>query len=158
MSHEVRHRLAVECYRGQVAVVFTATLQLQNETCLDDDFVKLLIEKLFTSADKFDTEVSAWCLMPDHFHVLFQGRSSTADVWRAMTAFKQQTGFWLSRHRLGVRWQKDFYDHIVRSDESLETQMLYIAANPVRAGLVANWRDYVWMGGTHIELMRASRD
>ena len=65
-----------------------------------------------------------------------------------MRLFKQRTGFWLSRNFSHVRWQKDFYDHILRSDESIEKHMLYILNNPARKGLVKNWKDYPFKGST----------
>jgi putative transposase len=43
-------------------------------------------------------------------------------------------------------WQRDFFDHRLRSHESLDEKWAYIRANPVRAGLVArpeDWR-FVW--------------
>ena len=35
-----------------------------------------------------------------------------------------------------VAWQRDFFDHRVRHDESLDEKVAYIRANPVRAGLI----------------------
>jgi len=42
---------------------------------------------------------------------------------------------WLAKKH-GVRWQRDFFDHRLRSWESAEEKGAYIRANPVRAGLV----------------------
>jgi putative transposase len=39
-------------------------------------------------------------------------------------------------------WQKNFYDHIVRSDESLLDLCHYILNNPVRKGIVSTWEEY----------------
>ncbi|HEX7261234.1 MAG TPA: hypothetical protein VF258_05415, partial [Luteolibacter sp.] len=69
--------------------------------------------------------------MPDHFHALmgFPGSRSMVQV---VTAFKS----WLaSRNR--IRWQRDFFDHRLRSWESAQEKAGYIRMNPVRAGLVA---------------------
>lgn len=71
-----------------------------------------------------------------------------------MVAFKQQTGFWLARHRPAISWQKDFFDHIIRSEESLETQVLYAVNNPVRAGMVQEWWQYPDTDGTMVDEMR----
>lgn len=53
---------------------------------------------------------------------------------RCMKRFKQQSGFRLAK--AGFRWQKDFYDRMVRGESELRSQVRYIIANPVRAGLV----------------------
>lgn len=45
-----------------------------------------------------------------------------------------------------IEWQRDYFDHRLRNDESHEEKADYIRQNPVRAGLVAkpdHW-PYVW--------------
>jgi REP element-mobilizing transposase RayT len=84
--------------------------------------------------------------MPDHVHLIFQGTHGSADTWAAMTAFKQRSGFWFARHRLRMRWQKDFYDHVLRSEEEVRDALVYIAANPLRAGLVRDPAEYPFTG------------
>ena len=39
-------------------------------------------------------------------------------------------------------WQKNFYDHIVRKEESLLKIAEYIVDNPVRKELVSEWEEY----------------
>ncbi|HYH65935.1 MAG TPA: transposase [Urbifossiella sp.] len=134
-----KHRLPPECYRGRVAVAFTACLRFEPDTRLDEETVAAVRAKLAAAGAKHGCAVVVWCLMPDHLHVILAGASDDADTWRAMVSFKQQTGFWLARNRPAVAWQGDFYDHVVRSDESLDVQARYILDNPVRAGLVADW-------------------
>ncbi len=46
----------------------------------------------------------------------------------------------------GISWQRDYFDHRLRSDESHEEKSHYIRQNPVRKGLVTNpeeWK-FVW--------------
>jgi hypothetical protein len=38
---------------------------------------------------------------------------------------------------MGIEWQRDFFEHRLRSDESWREKANYILANPVRKGLVA---------------------
>jgi putative transposase len=49
----------------------------------------------------------------------------------------------------GVVWQRDFFDHRLRSDESWRDKAEYIALNPVRKGLVTRPEDWphIWMPG-----------
>jgi len=46
----------------------------------------------------------------------------------------------------GISWQRDFFDHRLRREESLRDKSDYILQNPVRAGLVKRAGDwpYVW--------------
>ena len=52
----------------------------------------------------------------------------------------------------GVHWQKGFYDNILRSKETLATQVRYIAENPVREGLVTEWSSYPYTGSLGFDL------
>ncbi len=105
-----------------------------------------LIAALTASATQHSCSIPIYCIMPDHVHVILQGSGGNADTWRAMVAFKQRSGFWLSRHVPGTRWQKDFYDRILRSEEEVRDALVYIAANPPRAGLVRDPAEYPFTG------------
>ena len=37
---------------------------------------------------------------------------------------------------MGIKWQRDFFEHRLRSDENWREKADYILANPVRKGLV----------------------
>jgi hypothetical protein len=43
-------------------------------------------------------------------------------------------------------WQKDFFDHVLRSDESYSEKWQYMRQNPVRAGLVEKPEDWEFQG------------
>ena len=82
-------------------------------------------------------------LMPDHLHALisFPKVESMHQVVRAWKHY-------LSKQH-GIEWQRDYFDHRLRSDESHEEKAAYIRLNPVRAGLTASpeqW-SYVWEPG-----------
>jgi putative transposase len=48
---------------------------------------------------------------------------------------------WTARN-LGVVWQRDFFDHRLRQNESYREKYDYIMANPVRAGFVATAEEW----------------
>ncbi len=74
--------------------------------------------------------------MPDHFHGLF-GFPGTKSMRQVVTAMKS----WMAG-KYGIRWQRDFFDHRLRSLESAAEKAHYIRMNPVRAGLVTNPQDW----------------
>jgi hypothetical protein len=43
-------------------------------------------------------------------------------------------------------WQKGFFDHVMRSEESYSEKWLYVAQNPVRKRLVARPEDWPYQG------------
>ena len=51
----------------------------------------------------------------------------------------------MSENEPGVRWQKDFYDHVIRTHEDIAAQVRYIL-DKVRKGLVSSWEDYPFKG------------
>ena len=69
-----------------------------------------------------------------------------------------QLGHWigiLKRHLAGATrpieasrpiWQRGFFDHLLRSEESYGRKWNYVRENPVRAGLVARVEDWPFAG------------
>jgi putative transposase len=82
-------------------------------------------------------------LMPDHLHGLVSF-SAEEEMKKVIANFKG-----IAAKRAGIVWQRDFFDHRLRSDESFDEKARYIRMNPVRMGLVASpelW-PYVWQPG-----------
>jgi REP element-mobilizing transposase RayT len=76
----------------------------------------------------------AWVVMPDHVHWLMQLKKGTLP--NCMNLLKSRSSRLLNAHlSCGPVWQRGYYDHALRTDESLETAAQYIVANPIRAGL-----------------------
>ena len=75
-------------------------------------------------------------IMPDHVHLIL---SFSQDVLLEKSV--QNWKHWTS-HEFGILWQRDFFEHRLRSDESFEQKSDYVLQNPVRAGLVKDWREW----------------
>jgi REP element-mobilizing transposase RayT len=43
-------------------------------------------------------------------------------------------------------WQRGFFDHVLRNDESYAQKWNYVRENPVRLGLVTNAEDWPYSG------------
>ena len=84
---------------------------------------------------KFEMHVLAYCFMPDHVHLLFEGKNET-NMMDFVKLFKQLAGFRLKKRTGRSLWQKSYYDRIVRLEEDLADFSAYIFANPVRKGIV----------------------
>ena len=87
----------------------------------------------------------AWCLMPNHVHVVvtcIEGYSLRAIVhgWKSFSANE------VNRHlgRQGALWMPDYFDRVIRDDAHLGQAITYVHANPVRAGLCARDVDWPW--------------
>ena len=149
---EKPHRLPRAVYRGAITAAFTARIAGRQRPFPDPAVVGVASDLLRAAAEKHQCAVLIYCFIPDHVHLIVQGQSSAADLWQTMTAFKQQSGYWFGRHRPSVRWQKDFYDHVVRASEDLRAQVRYVADNPVRKGLAQEWQLYPFTGAIGIDL------
>jgi REP element-mobilizing transposase RayT len=94
---------------------------------------------------RFRNERSLWfahvfLVMPDHVHGLFSFPPSLNTLQETISLWKR----WTAR-QLGIVWQRDFFEHRLRSDESRREKADYILANPVRKGLVKEPRDWPWV-------------
>ncbi|PYS99266.1 MAG: hypothetical protein DMF63_11605 [Acidobacteria bacterium] len=81
----------------------------------------------------------AWCVMPNHVHSVVRPKQNhkLEDVlhsWKSYTA--HEINKLLGRR--GELWQREYYDHLVRSESDLERAMKYTIRNPASAGL-QNW-------------------
>jgi putative transposase len=78
-----------------------------------------------------DGGVLAATVMPDHVHVIFEV-GERLSVGRCVSRWKSQ-----GRKASGYpgEWQRDFYEHQLRTEESLEDYGLYLVLNPYRAGV-----------------------
>jgi putative transposase len=80
--------------------------------------------------------VGAYVLMPDHLHVFvgFDDQKVQLTAW--MKSLKNALSKTLRAVRVvGRHWQKGFFDHVLRSEESYEEKWKYVRENPVRAAL-----------------------
>ena len=91
--------------------------------------------------------IGAYVLMPDHFHAfvaLDDERLTLANWTRSikgvLSAELRRDGI------IAPYWQKGFFDHVLRSEESAAQKWEYVRENPVRAGLVSKWSDWPYSG------------
>jgi REP element-mobilizing transposase RayT len=96
---------------------------------------------------KFDGErylLKAYSIMPNHVHVLFEvGAVPMAKVvqsWKRFTANRANALL----GRKGSFWREDYWDTFMRDVEHEERTVRYIRNNPVKAGLVKDWKAWPW--------------
>ncbi|MBU2509578.1 MAG: transposase [Patescibacteria group bacterium] len=145
---ENKHRLDRSEYQGQIASAFTLCIQNSTPLFISDKVFNIFEERFLKALSKNNCRAHVYLFMPDHCHLLIQGKDHKSDLWRAIVDFKQSTGFWLAKNELLIKWQKDFYDHVLRNDEDIEKQVKYILDNPRRKGLADEWNQYPYKGST----------
>ena len=84
--------------------------------------------------------------MPDHVHLVLEGLSDSSDLRRFVRDWKQRTAFEYRKTTGRDLWQRGYFDHVLRADEDTDIVARYVLTNPVRAGLVADVKDYRYVG------------
>ncbi|MDQ3266935.1 MAG: transposase [Myxococcota bacterium] len=103
------------------------------------------INLLSKALDRFELELYAFTLMPNHFHLVVHPQTPTQ-----LSEFMQ---WWLTaqvrrhhslRQTSGHVWQGRFKSFPIQQDEHLLTVLRYVLLNPVRAGLVREAQAWRW--------------
>ena len=88
-------------------------------------------------------ELLAYCLMPNHVHLVVRLPLGASPLLRTLQRLKSYTA--VQANKLlgcsGAFWQAESYDHIVRNGE-LPRIISYVVENPVKAGLVEDWQQW----------------
>ncbi len=99
-------------------------------------FLQLINRYISTKAN-----INAFCLLDNHFHLLIEVKSSSAEITQAFSnlfnayaeAFNKQN------NRTGSLFEKHFKRKKIDSDDYLKTVVCYIHLNPI-----SNWEDYTF--------------
>jgi len=74
----------------------------------------------------------------------FESEQPTMDV--IMKSLKGYTARRANQllNRTGQFWDTESYDHEIRDEGEFSRIVKYVRNNPVKAGIVKDWRDYPW--------------
>lgn len=146
-THARLPRLHATSYRGRACVHWSMTLQDRSTGWLDAAHHAALRELLLHVCHRYALACPAYCLMPDHAHFLWLGLSETSDQRLAAAWFRRQ---WNALLAPAFTLQRQAHDHVLRdserTDDAFPEIATYILANPERAKLVTNWRDWPHLG------------
>src|SRR5450631_3461108 len=109
----------------------------------DQDYA-LYRDLLAEHCRKADVEVWAWCLMPNHVHLILV--PSDADgLRRALSGVHRRYAgvIHARRRRTGHFWQGRF-GAVAMDEAHLVAALRYVSLNPVRARLVTRAQDWAW--------------
>jgi putative transposase len=99
-------------------------------------------------------DLDAFCIMPNHVHVVYTPLPKADGSYHAMSAIMHSLKRYTSRQsnlllgREGSFWQHENYDHVIRDEAEWQRIITYIVNNPVKAGFVQYWEEWEW---THCE-------
>ena len=125
-----------EFYQGDAVVHWTLTVAQRGTGWLNELFHARFRELMLHAAAREGLFCPAYCLMPDHIHLLWMGLHRDSDHRNGMKFLREHLGMALHPHR----FQPQPHDHVLREEERKRNAFakicFYILANPVRAGLI----------------------
>jgi len=129
-----------------------------------DDRVAAKVAESVKRLDGDSYVLDAFCVMSNHVHSVFKPLLSEAELSeslddnghltflckhsglsRIMQSLKGRTAREcnLALSRSGQFWEHESFDHVVRPGR-LSATVRYVLTNPVKAGLVKDWREWRW--------------
>ena len=122
---------------------------------LKEEKIAQIVEDKIHKYDGELYDLLAYCIMPNHVHLVFDTSvqlqvkeglnfKNYIQVSEIMRKIKGGSAFEINKilNRKGKLWQKENYDHYVRSGKELTNIIWYILKNPVVANLIENWEEY----------------
>jgi putative transposase len=133
-------------YQGPYRYFVTFCTFDRRETLSDPAVASLVLMQLRRTSEALAFAILAYCLMPDHVHLLVEGTTATADFRRFIKRLKQSSGQKYSHRAKGPLWQEGYHDRVLRCGDDAKTIARYIIWNPVRAGLARRPSEYPHVG------------
>jgi REP element-mobilizing transposase RayT len=116
-----------------------------------------IVKEALHYRDTKDYDLFAFCVMTNHVHVVFKPLTQLSEsdcqsdlpdlpLDKIMQSLKRRTARKanLILGREGAFWQDESYDHVIRDNEEFNRIVHYVLENPVKAGLVNQWKDWAW--------------
>lgn len=118
----------------------------RQKTFLSDQDYRAYLERLAKYRERYRYNVHAYCLMPNHVHLLLE--SSDQPLAKLMQGLQQSYSqyFNLNHRKVGHVFQGRYKAIICAKDEYLLELVRYIHLNPVRAGMVKTPERYRYSG------------
>ncbi|MEK7677269.1 MAG: hypothetical protein AAB676_15680 [Verrucomicrobiota bacterium] len=158
-------RLERRVYQAFAAVHWTMKVEPPIAGWLNEDFHRDFRSLLLHACAREQLFCPAYCLMPDHLHLMWMGLSLESDQLNGMKFLRTHLNRLLaggplenrgsavdSRPRPQEIWelQPQAHDHVLREEERKQNAFasvcFYILANPVRADLAKREQDWPFSG------------
>lgn len=106
-----------------------------------EDYYKFL-KIINKTKEKFNFDIFAYCIMPNHVHLLIKEKENTIGQICGSVASKFAIWYNTKYERVGYLFQDRFKSEAVETNEYFLTVIRYIHQNPVKAGLCKKVSDY----------------
>jgi putative transposase len=130
----------------------------RNPILANNNNANILIDEWKSAYKRHGWLIGRYVIMPDHVHFFcsFAGEEYNPDK-NALSIFMRQWKQWTSKRMIRENrgnlitlvapiWQREFFDHLLRSEESYIQKWEYVYENPVRRNMVTKPDDWPWQG------------
>lgn len=139
----------------RVVYFVTACCHGRQRIFVERENVKISAECLRIIAARYEWKAWNVCFMPDHFHALLsplkdreQKLSGFMQAWKSSVTLRLK-----ARGVQGEIWQREFFDRLLRSDESMGEKWRYLVENPLKENLCGEDVDAYPYIGTPDEIL-----
>ena len=121
----------------------------RQKTFFNQSDYKVYLNLLFKWADYFQVNIDAYCLMPNHVHLILRPSNLTG-MTNAMREIHRSYTLTINRRYgwQGCLWQGRFFS-VPLDEEHFENAIRYVELNPVRAHIVTDPTKYPWSSAAH---------
>jgi REP element-mobilizing transposase RayT len=149
--HTRKHLKRLDTISVAVPVYFiTVCVAGRRPLLANSESFAVLRSEWEAARSRYGWTVGRFVVMPDHIHFfcVCDETETATSLSTFVGGFKQWTSKAILR-RLGLPaplWQGEFFDHLLRSDDSYGLKSEYVRDNPVRAGLARTSGDWPYAG------------
>jgi REP element-mobilizing transposase RayT len=141
-------RLPRFSYVGIHAYFVTVCTHQRRPVFLEPSAAQDAIDQFLRTALHHQFAAIAYCVMPDHAHVVVEAESDDSNLELLVHGWKTRTGFSWKRHSHQPLWQRGYHERVLREGEPMLGVARYTILNPVRAGLVVSVDEYPYVGSS----------
>ena len=139
-------RLPREYYQGDAMVFWTLTVSGRAQGWLTQSLHSRFRELMLHTAAREGLICPAYCLMPDHIHLVWMGLRLDTDQLNGMAFLRTYLEPGLAPAKFQMQAQDEVLRESQRARDALSKVCFYVAANPVRAGLVTQPEEWPFSG------------
>ena len=102
-------------------------------------------ESVLAACRKGEAEISAWCILPNHYHILLRTEKLPA-VLHELGQFHGRSSFqWNGADaQRGRKCWYNAFERFIRSERHFWASLNYVHNNPVHHHYVEKWQDWPW--------------
>ena len=150
-------RLKREFYQADAVIFWTMPVSCRQQGWLNDRFHATFREMMLHAAAREGLVCPAYCLMPDHIHLVWMGLRRDTDQRNGIKFLRAQLGSFFKP----AKFQHQAHDHVLAVKERQRHAFGvgcadYVLLNPLKAGLVKSPEAWPFHGAVILGYPRAN--